>query len=71
MTGKQQRFESYVLGVLHSVALIQQEHKLPNVSNSLILELLETYDFKTLQEITERYSISIDFTSIPKSDKHV
>lgn len=71
MTGQQQRFESYVLGVLHSVALIQNEYKLPNVSNSLILELLETYDFKTLQEIAERYLISIDFTIIQKPDKHV
>lgn len=71
MTAKQLRFESYVLGVLHSVALIQDEHKLPNVSNSLILELLETYDFKTLQEIAERYTIQIDFTTIQKQDKHV
>jgi len=71
MTVPEQRFESYLLGVLHSVALIEAEYQLQEVSNSLILELLETYDFKTLQEITERYSIKIDFTIITKSKPNV
>ncbi len=71
MTVPEQRFEPYLLGVLHSVALIEAEYQLQEVSNSLILEVLETYDFKTLQEITERYSINIDFTTITKSKSNV